>query len=111
MPTYCYTTECGLTFDRVFPIGKAPPTIKTFQGVAKRDLAAERKGVPARKGWPIECYASGVNAKDAQKLERHLAERGVPTEVTPDGDPIYRDPTHRKKALKVRGLHDAAGYD
>ena len=111
MPRYCYTTIGGLTFERVFPVGKAPPQIKTLVGWAKRDLTAENVSVPVRKGWPIECVASGVNAADAKKLEKYLADKGVPTQVTADGDPIYRDPQHRKKALKARGFHDRASFD
>ena len=110
MPRYCYTTEDGDTYEQVFAIGKAPPTIKINGEDARRDLAAEHIGVPARKGWPIKCVASGVHPDDGKKLEQQLADAGVPTEVV-DGDPVYRDARHRRKALKARGFVDRTGYD
>ena len=79
-------------------------------GVAGSDLFAEQTGTPAKKGWPMTCFASGVNAAQAGELRDHLAKSGVPTEVTPDGDPVYRDANHRRKALKARGLHDKNSF-
>lgn len=110
MPTYCYITDDGERFDKVFPAGKAPARIGTPRGPAKRDYSAERKGIPAAKGWPLECIASGVNAEQAGELREHLAKAGVPTEVTPDGNPVYRDANHRRKALKARGMFDRSAY-
>lgn len=111
MPIYCYETESGKIIERVFKIGKAPLFIRVDGEKIKRSWRSERVGVPATSGWPITCYASGVNARDAQKLRDHLAKKGVPTEVTPDGDPVYTDARHRHKALKARGLIDRAGYN
>ncbi len=76
----------------------------------KRDFAAENAGVPAKKGWPMTCVASGVNAAQAGELRDLLEKKGVPTEVTPDGDPVYRDANHRRKALKARGLVDKQSF-
>lgn len=68
--------------------------------------------VPRKKIWPMKpCYASGVHASQAQELRDHLAKRGCPTEVTPSGDPIYTSAAHRKKALKIRGMHDKASFN
>lgn len=108
MPTYCYSTPAGQVVERIFPMGKAPPSIHLGSDlVAKRDYQAERVAVPATAGWPMEpCYASGVHAEQAGELRDHLRDRGVPTEVTSGGDPIYRSAAHRTKALAVRGLHD-----
>lgn len=105
MPTYCYSTKDGKIIERHFAFGDAPEQIEEDGVVALRDFQAEQTGRPSRKGWPITCYASGVNAEDAQKLRDHLKSCGVPTEVTKDGDPIYTSPTHQRKALKARGLH------
>ena len=68
-------------------------------------------GVPAKSGWPIKCYASGVNADQAQELRDYLQDAGVKTEVTPDGDPVYTSPLHRKRALKARGFHDNNSFN
>lgn len=110
MPVYCFMTEEGVILDQVFPIGKAPRQIRVNGKVARRNYGAERKGIPASKGWPLTCVASGVNANQAGELRSFLASKGVPTEVTRDGDPVYRDAVHRKKALKARGLFDKKAY-
>ena len=89
-------------------MGKAPATI--YQGEFKRDFAAEQTGRPGRAGWPITCYASGVNAAQAQELREHFKEKGVPTEVTVNGDPVYTSHEHRKKALACRGIHDRNSF-
>ena len=95
MPVYCYETSSGGVVDRVFPIGKAPKYVLVGGRKATRSFSSESCGVPAKKGWPMTCCASGVNAEDAAKLRKHLSDRGVPTDVTSDGDPVYRDPIHR----------------
>jgi hypothetical protein len=110
MPVYCYEDKDGTAHEEVFPWGKAPKTL-TVDGVKFfRCYAAERKGVPATAGWPMECVASGVNAAQAGELRDHLASKGVPTEISRDGNPIYRDAKHRKKALKARGMFDRQSF-
>ena len=79
-------------------------------GLTAKLQEAEAVGVPASKGWPLECYASGVAPDQAGELRDYLAKKGVPTEVSADGNPIYRDAAHRRKALKARGLHDKASF-
>lgn len=110
MPTYCYETKNGEVHERVFPMGKAPRSIKIDGHIAKRAFAAEMASVPSTTGWPLECFGSGVNAADAQKLSSLLKAKGVPTEVSADGNPIYQSANHRRRALKARGLFDKASY-
>lgn len=111
MVTYCYSTKDGTIHERSYPMGKAPKEIRVGRKVAKRNFFAERVGRPATKGWPLTCYASGVNTKQAGELRQHFKDIGVPTDVTPDGDPIYVSHEHRKRALKARGLHDQASFN
>jgi hypothetical protein len=111
MPLYCYETKRGRVINLFFSMGKAPQVVADPKfGVLKRSYQAERVGVPAPKNWPMECVASGVNASQAGELRAHLANAGVPTEVTSDGNPVYRNMAHRKKALKARGLVDKKAY-
>jgi len=110
MPVYCYKSENGEVQERVYPVGKAPRFISVDGVRAYRSFFHERKGIPSAKGWPIECVASGVNAEDSGKLRDYLSRKGVKTEVTPDGNPIYRDSNHRRRALKARGLVDKSAY-
>jgi hypothetical protein len=93
-------------------MGKAPEHLcrdeddKLFQ----RDFGAEHSPRRAGSGWPMTCFASGVHADQAPELRKYFADRGCPTEVTNNGDVVYRDPAHRKRALKLRGFHDRASY-
>lgn len=110
MPTYCYQTRTGEVHEEVYPIGKAPRSIIVNGEEATRCFAAERKSFPSTSGWPLECVASGVNARDRHKLEAEFNRLGVPTKVSADGNPIYTDASHRKKALKARGFFDKSAY-
>lgn len=116
MPTYCYSAEKNgrliLAAERIFPMGEAPPSIIVNGLEAKRDYRAERVAVPPTAGWPMEpCFASGVHPNQAQELCNYLEERGVPTEVNNEGDPIYRSATHRRKVLAARGMHDRSSFN
>ena len=114
MPAYCYSTPDGEIIERVFGYGEAPDEILLGGGItAKRDFRAEHNPRrAAANAWPIEpCYASGVHPEQADELRKYLSDRGCPTEVNRDGDPIYRDRHHRRRALALRGMHDRASYD
>jgi len=107
---FAYELPSGEIEWRIFRMGEAPKEIEVDGVVAKRCYRAENKGGPAPKGWPMTCYASGVNADQAQELRDELRRKGVPTEVTADGDPIYTSPDHRRRALKARGMIDRGSY-
>lgn len=109
---YAYKSPSGEIVWREAKVSSEPPPSEIeVDGVTlKRSYQAERAGVPSTKGWPYSCEASGVHADDAQKLRDEFKRVGVPTEVTSGGDPIYTDPSHRKKALKARGYYDRDGY-
>ncbi len=114
MPEYCYSNDDGHVFERFFKMGDAPSEVVIIsQGrpaVYKRDFQAEQVGRPARAGWPLTCFASGVNANQAQELRDHFKEAGVPTEVTVNGDCVYTSHAHRKRALACRGIYDKASF-
>ena len=76
--------------------------------IVERTSPATRRETEAK--WPFACVASGVHASQAGELRDFLQKSGVPTEVTVDGDPIYRNASHRKNALKVRGLVDRSSF-
>ena len=110
MAIFCYANKSGRVVDREFSVGKAPVRVIQDGEFFKRSYAAEQQSGPSLKGWPIECFASGVHSEQAQELRDFFRERGVPTEVTKDGDPVYRDARHRKRALAIRGLHDRNSF-
>jgi len=107
---YCYETTGGAIVERVYPAGKAPRHVRVGKQMAKRSFRAEHASVPATAGWPMACVGSGVNPDQAGELRAHFEKVGVPTDVTSQGDPVYRDAKHRKKALKCRGMFDKASY-
>jgi hypothetical protein len=110
MPTYCYKTADGEMVEKVLPIGGAPRFIMHGKRKAWRCYQAERASVPSPAGWPVECMASGVHASQAGELRDHLASKGVPTQVTRDGNPIYMNSAHRRRALKARGMIDRSSF-
>jgi hypothetical protein len=111
MPTYCYSTESGIVAELFYPMGKAPGAVTLPNGeLAVRDFGAEHGARPAGSGWPMECVASGVNAEQANELRAFFQKSGVPTDVTRDGNPVYTSASHRRAALRVRGLHDRNSF-
>ena len=109
MPTYCYRRgEKVVT--RVFSVAERPRSIMIGGKEYVRSFADERPGVPSTKGWPLECVASGVHPSQAGELREFYRKNGCPTEVSEDGNPIYRNAAHRRKALKLRGFKDKASY-
>ena len=110
MPTYCYELGNGQVIEKEFAMGAAPRCVRVGRSWARRSFAAERTGTPAPKGWPLECVASGVHPSQAGELREHLRKSGVPTEISRDGNPIYRNPLHRKRALHARGLVDRNSF-
>lgn len=78
--------------------------------VKKGEEAPERRRNAPGAGWPLTCCASGVHASQAKELRRYLADRGCPTEVTRGGDPVYRNASHQRRALRLRGMHNRNSY-
>ena len=114
MPTYCYRSRDRRRrlVTRVFSVRERPETFTEKGVVFERSRADEWEGVsvPATSGWPLECVASGVHPSQAGELRKFYADHGCPTEVTADGNPVYRSAAHRKKALKLRGFKDKSSY-
>ena len=114
MPTYCYETTGGEIIERQFSImAQIPPEITLKGGrKARRSFRAEHAGPSdvTAANWPMECYASGVHPEQAGDLRAEFRRCGVPTEVTRDGNPLYRSAAHRRKALKARGMFDRSAF-
>lgn len=109
---YHYQAEDGRVATHEQPMGHpTPPPAELVleDGAVARRVWGARPATGTR-GWPIECVASGVNAAQAQELRDEFKRVGVPTEVTADGNPIYTDAAHRRRALKARGLVDRSSY-
>lgn len=114
MGSYCYRSrgKRGRLITRVFPSSDIPEEIVEHGVRFSRSREDEWAAisVPASTGWPMECVASGVHASQADELRKFYKDHGCPTEVSADGNPIYRSAAHRRKALKLRGFKDRASY-
>jgi len=109
MPLYVYR-HGKKTVTRAFRIADRPAFVMVGKVRYDRSIGDERPGVPATAGWPIECVASGVAPQQAGELREFYRKRGCPTEVTADGNPVYRNAAHRRRALKLRGFHDRSSF-
>ncbi len=107
MPFYCYSLPDGRVEERFYRMGAAPTSIQLDSGQwAERDFAAEHRPRHAGGGWPLECFASGVPAGQAQELRDFYIKYGENVRVNSNGNPIYESAGQRKRALKLRGLVD-----
>lgn len=110
MPIYSYRSTEGKLHEKIFPIGTAPKTIVVSGVTAVRSFQDDMSCVSGKAGWPLECIASGVNAEQGRELSKHLADSGIPTHVTADGNPVYTSSAHRRRALNARGLFDKNSF-
>ncbi|MBE3088308.1 MAG: hypothetical protein IMZ71_04265 [Chloroflexi bacterium] len=78
----------------------------------RRDLKAELSGFVNRPGkWPMESDAAGVHPAQAKEYADYLRGKGVPTEVLPNGNPVFTSREHRKRVCAATGQYDRnAGY-
>ena len=56
--------------------------------------------------WPMESYAAGVHPKQIPEMREFDKKHGVPTDYTPDGDPRFTSPKHRRKYCEAHGMFD-----
>lgn len=111
MPMYSFECEeTGEVIDLPFSVAERPKEVIKDGKKFVRSFRSERPGIPSSPGWPLTCTASGVHPSQAGELREFLRKSGCPTEVTKDGNPVYTSAAHRKKALKVRGMHDRASF-
>lgn len=115
MPTYCFRSRDRRrkVIERVYPSSAIPKSVVVGGVRYDRAMDAEWGGVSVPSTvWanPIHCFASGVHPSQRKELEQFLKDRGVPTRVDADGNPVYTSAAHRRKALKARGMHDNASY-
>lgn len=111
MPTYCYTTNDGLTVEKVYRVGKAPKTVTTFDGTtAFRDIVAEHQGFSDTPGnWPQKSDAVGCHPDQIEDERKRSVAQGCPTEFTPDGRRIFTSAGHRKRWCELNGYYDRNG--
>jgi hypothetical protein len=72
----------------------------------------ELAGGESLHGWkPIASVALAVHPRQIPAAREDALKKGVPTDFTPDGSPIFRTRQHRNAYLKAYGKFDRnAGY-
>ena len=112
---YVYACKCGEKLERIVPLSKFKQSISCKQCGGKMfiDIVEQQKDVilTCGRGWPMESDALGVHPDQAQEFGQFLKERGVPTTVLPNGNPVLASRKHRKEVCAATGMYDRnAGY-
>lgn len=113
MPVYCFQCpKCGTNSEVVRPMADAEKPLRcSCKAAMVRDLKAEHGGRRITGGWPMVSTAAGINPDEVEEFKKIDARHGVPTQYTPDGDPIFTSRSHRKRYLQLHNLFDRdAGY-
>ena len=110
---YCYICQCGNKTEKNVPMSEFAEHIVCdkcgkLMGI---DLRAQHCKTPKPSCWPMESDAMGVHPAQAKEYSDFLRERGVPTEINADGNPILTSRHHRKLVCAATGQYDRnAGY-
>jgi hypothetical protein len=117
MPLYCFKCDtCGAYTEEhrsMADSSKPKPCVnEVCDSVMRRDMQSEQSGRRSRcDTYPYPSDALGVNPSQVQQFMENDRKHGVPTEYTPEGQPIMRDRAHRRRYCKLYGVVDRnAGY-
>lgn len=61
------------------------------------------------ENWPMASEALGCAEDQIAHFTEDAKKRGIPTQFTPDGRPIFTSPGHRRDYLRAYGYHDKNG--
>ena len=79
--------------------------------VMQRDFRAEHGKQLHGDIWPMASVAAGVSPEEVPEMMKYDREKGIPTEYTNDGDPVFTSREHRKRYCEAHELFDRnAGY-
>ena len=67
--------------------------------------------VHCKAKWPIISDSAGVHPLQLEEVREGARARGVPTEFTDDGSPVFTSLEHRRRYMKIQQMHDRSGYD
>ena len=105
---YCYSCECGVDLEKVTMLAEFSPTAVCPEcgGTMGINPAAQHCKTPTPGGWPLESDAAGVHPDQAREYSDYLRAQGVPTEVLPNGNPVFTSQRHRARVCRAVGLYD-----
>jgi len=108
MPTYSYICSCGQRQEVDRPMSKSnlPVLCDKCSFVMMRDFKTDFGKQYYGDIWPMASYAAGVHPKQIPDMKEFDKKHEVPTDYTPDGDPVFTGPKHRKKYCEAHGLFD-----
>ena len=111
---YIYTCKCGNQTEKNITMREFAKTIQCKE-CGKRmgiDIQAQQSNRRTTPGtWPMESDAAGVHPAQAKEYADYLRSKGVPTEVKPNGNPVFTSRDHRKRVCAATGQYDRnAGY-
>ena len=113
MPVYSFKCSCRHKQTVVRPMSESNlPVLCEIDGfVMRRDFQADFGKQRIADTWPLISTAAGVSPDEVPEMMEFDKAHGVPTQYTPDGDPIFTSKGHRKKYCSAHGLYDrSAGY-
>ena len=60
--------------------------------------------------WPLISNGAAIDPSQVQDAKKKLKAAGCPTDFTAAGQPIFTSPGHKRKHLRLRGMHDKQSY-
>jgi hypothetical protein len=121
MPTYVFVDNKGERHERTMSVASLEALERWTDEINRVydvpglgecwiDVAAQQIEVRSTPGtYPMECDAAAVHPTQVREHQEILAKRGVKTQYTSDGRPIFRDAAHRKHHCETIGLYDRNG--
>lgn len=114
MPFYSYSNdERQHTIQKYYSMKEDIPREIEHEGLPYfRDIGADHSKVPHYPGcWPQVSNSFGVAVEDIPKAVDAARRDGFTLEFTPEGNAIFTDRAHRKRACELFGYFDRnAGY-
>ena len=75
----------------------------------ERDFKREHSTQDPSGTWPMKSDALAVHPLDAKNAEKDARARGVPTEFTKGGEPVFTGKQHRKEYCEKYRVYDKNG--
>lgn len=111
---FVYECEiCGGSVSIFCGVNDVKPKSVACPACGKDDSCLRSYRIPrvARTGWPMESEALGVHPDQIEEYAKDAARKGVPTQFTEEGNPIFESRKHRYNYMKLYGYYDKdAGY-
>jgi len=106
---YCYACKCGNKIEKSMPMSEFSEFTECPEcgGTMGIDIAAQQNGMrDTPSNWPLESDAAGVHPDQAKEYGDYLREKGVPTEIRENGNPVFTSQRHRKLVCQATGMYD-----